>query len=124
QKLLQRAVQLRREQQHEQAMVLINQVLFLDPSNTAGLALKGVIEDSTLYRGYDSLKRRRWLEIAGQRLDSLEATTPYRDLLEYPADWPQVMQQIAGDRLPNVVSDARSDHWPGHIAVNGNYNGN
>lgn len=93
QRLLQRVAALRREQQYEQALRLLDQVLFLDPTNVAAATLKEMIEDSVLYDEFNRAKRRRDLEIAGQRLDDIEATTPYRAIMTYPVDWPQLTQR-------------------------------
>ncbi len=93
QRLLQRVAALRREQQYDQALLLLNQILFIDPTNIAAQTLKEMIEDTALYDEFRRRRRARDLAIAGQRLDGIEATTPYREIMSYPVDWPQLTQR-------------------------------
>lgn len=90
QQLLRRAANLRREQKYDQALELLNQALFLDPTNIAAQAMKEMIEDSRLYVEARERFRERNLLIAQSSSNNLDATKPYTDLVTYPADWPQL----------------------------------
>ncbi len=102
QNLLRRAADFRREQKYEQALELLNQALFLDPDNVAAQAMKEMIEDSKLYVEARERLRQRGLMASQQASDSIEASTPYTDLLAYPADWPR----ITASRLTGLEQSA------------------
>lgn len=102
QNLLRRAADFRREQKYEQALELLNQALFLDPDNVAAQAMKEMIEDSKLYVEARDRLRQRGLMASQQASDSVEASTPYTDLLAYPADWPR----ITASRLTGLEQSA------------------
>jgi len=89
-RLLQQSADLRREQKYSQALELLSQSLFLDPTNIAALAMKEMIEDSQIYVQTRDQLRQRGLTMAHQSNANLEATIPYSDLMTYPADWPQL----------------------------------
>jgi type II secretory pathway component GspD/PulD (secretin) len=102
QNLLRRAADFRREQKYEQALEVLNQALFLDPDNVAAQAMKEMIEDSKLYVEARERLRQRGLMASQQASDSIEASTPYTDLLAYPADWPR----ITASRLTGLEQSA------------------
>lgn len=89
-RLLQRAVELRREQKYDQALELLNQALFLDPTNVVAQAMKEMVEDTRLLVQSRDRLRGRALRTGQQASDNIEASIPYTDLLQYPADWPQL----------------------------------
>ncbi|HEX7009149.1 MAG TPA: hypothetical protein VF184_04150, partial [Phycisphaeraceae bacterium] len=90
QRLLQRAMELRMDMQYEQALELVNQALVLDPTNVAAQAMKMGIEDSKILVEARDLYRKRDIAKAEISLQNIEATTPYTDLIIFPADWPQI----------------------------------
>ncbi len=90
QSLLLRAAALRREQKYEESLQYLNQALFLDPTNIAAQAMKEMIEDTMLYVKFRKVERNRSLKMAQQSLDNYEATTPYNELMGYPAEWPEI----------------------------------
>ncbi len=95
--LLRRAMALRREMKYDEALTLIEQALYLDQNNLAAQALKEMILDVRNFVEADRLFRQRGLHMQEQGLQMIEATTPYKDLITYPADWPQLSQRrIAG----------------------------
>lgn len=90
QRLLRRAHELRKIQNYDRALQLVNQALFLDPTNPAAEAMKEMMEDSKIAVRAREFNRERSLRIANQSVENLEATIPYNELITYPADWPQL----------------------------------
>jgi type II secretory pathway component GspD/PulD (secretin)/tetratricopeptide (TPR) repeat protein len=90
QRLLRRAADLRREQKYDQSLELVNQALFIEPTNIAAQAMRDMIEDTALivdYRRIDdnlNLERRRLMN------QTHEALTPYSEILVYPKEWPKI----------------------------------
>lgn len=99
--LLRQAMALRREMNYDQALELVDQALFLEPTNIAAQALKEMIEDSQVIKDYDQIKRDKEIEWARTSITNQEASIPYDDLLTYPADWPQITQT----RLAEMTED-------------------
>jgi general secretion pathway protein D len=97
QNLLRRAQELRREQKYDRSLELIDQALFLDPQNFAAQAMKEMIEDSKLY--VDTRQIRRKFDYMAKQLSyqNDESVLPYTDLMNFPADWPQLTaRRLAG----------------------------
>lgn len=90
QQLLRRAAELRREQKYDQALELLNQAMFLDPSNVATQAMKEMIEDSRLFVNARNLMRDRNRIASEQSNENLEATIPHTEVIMYPPDWPEL----------------------------------
>ena len=90
QKLLQRAAELRKTQDYDRSLQLINQALFLDPGNPAAESMKVMIEDTQIAVKASEYMRVRNLRFARHQMEMIEATIPYNELITYPADWPQL----------------------------------
>ncbi|MEM8495065.1 MAG: hypothetical protein AAF663_06715, partial [Planctomycetota bacterium] len=91
--LLDNARDLQLQMRYEEALELIEQVLFIDPQNVTGQLLKPLLEDMITLRDQRKFVRQRDLKISRQHALNLEATIPYDDLLVYPSDWPQLTQR-------------------------------
>ena len=113
QRLLQRASQMRKEQKYDQALELLNQALFLDPTNVAAQAMKEMIEDSKVYVEARDIYRKRGVLASEQSNDNLDATIPYTDLIQYPADWPQ----ISASRLSGLEQNANESEINRRVAL-------
>ncbi len=83
-----RALQM--ELKYDEALQVVDQILFLDPLNPTGLLLRDVLTDAMLYRRGADLKRTLTYGVARQSLDNEEATLPPPWLVNYPTDWPAV----------------------------------
>lgn len=90
QELLHRANDLRRELNYEEALDVLNQLLFLDKHNVAAQAMQEMINDAIIYRNTRDLQRKRELLRSQQSVDNNEAALPYTELIQYPPDWPQL----------------------------------
>ena len=99
---LQRVRQLQLELKYEEALQVLDTVLFIDPNNPAALALRDVIATSRIYREYSQTLRRRDYAFSHFSQENLEATIPpsknisgpgprsTNALMAYPEDWPQL----------------------------------
>lgn len=86
-----RALQL--EQKYEEALQVVDQLLFIDPQNAAGLLLKDVLQDTMIYREFNQLQRDKSLSYAKNSIESQQAMVIPDSLVEYPADWPAIVQR-------------------------------
>src|SRR5690606_22080047 len=71
---LERVRQLQRDLRYEEAMQVVEQILFLDPNNPAGLLLRDIIGDTILYRQFESINSRRDLSYTRATLENFRAT--------------------------------------------------
>src|SRR5690606_16557114 len=79
-----------KDQRYEEALQVINQALFTDPTNIAAQAMKVMVEDSMRLVKQRELMRERNLRVVDMSIDNLAATMPYTELMTYPPDWPQL----------------------------------
>ncbi|MEO1584861.1 MAG: hypothetical protein AAFR96_09860 [Planctomycetota bacterium] len=87
---LDRARALQLDMRYEEALQVLDQVLFLDPNNPAALLMRDIIYDINLVSRYNGILRDRAREFSRLRVDNLEASFPITDLVTYPDDWPRV----------------------------------
>jgi general secretion pathway protein D len=79
---------LQQELKYEEALQVVDQVLFLDPINPAGLLLRDTLQDIVVYRKYHDLQRLKRSNSVLQRLDAEADMVPPRGIIDYPPDWP------------------------------------
>jgi len=77
-------------QKYDEALLELKALLFLDPGNPAAQALNDVIQDLKLYQEFDKLKADQSTRFAEDRIESLKASRPPREVVEYPEDWPEL----------------------------------
>jgi len=83
--------ELQLQMDYEAALQVVNeQILFLDPTNPAGLILKDVLTDSIIFQRYNQIQGEKTLNSALQRLDNQKAMVPPRGIIDYPKDWPAI----------------------------------
>ncbi len=99
---LRRVRQLQMELKYDEALQVIDEILFIDEHNPAALTLRDVIRTTMLYREYSDVMRRKEFGIGRLALDNQEAMIPPQPnisgpgprslsgLMEYPADWAQL----------------------------------
>ena len=90
---LERIRALQMEQKYEEALQVVDQLLFIDPLNPAGLLLKDVLQDTMIYREFNELQREKNLSYANESLRMQEAMIIPDSLIDYPADWPAIVQR-------------------------------
>lgn len=87
---IERIRQLQLELKYEEALQVVDQILFIDPHNPAGLLLKEVLQDTIIYRRYMDIQRKKDLGYTGEALDNEEAMIIPERLIAYPDDWPAI----------------------------------
>jgi type II secretory pathway component GspD/PulD (secretin)/tetratricopeptide (TPR) repeat protein len=96
---------LQAEQKYDEALQVVDQVLFLDPTNPAALLLKDVLRDVQLYRDYDITRRNRGLSYVKEFNEVHRALIVPPEVMSYPADWPEISFR-RGDLQSFVESEA------------------
>jgi len=116
-----RALQM--EQKYEEALQVVEQVLFLDPNNPAGLLLKETLQDLMIYRDWSLTQRDKALSYARASNRVQDALVVPDSLLDYPPDWPEIsfrrgapeaFQESPEDR--RVLAELRSKRIPANFA--------
>lgn len=87
---LDRIRQLQMEQKYTEALQVVDQVLFLDPTNPAGLLLKDVLRDVVIYREFNRLQREKSLSYATESNRRQEGLVVPDGIMDYPPDWPEL----------------------------------
>ena len=90
QQLLRRASDLRKELNYEQSLEVLDQLLFLDPNNIAGQAMRDMINDAIIYRNFREVEKIRSQKLAQNSVENHAAAIPHTELITYPPDWPQL----------------------------------
>ncbi|MCA9303609.1 MAG: hypothetical protein KC996_05765 [Phycisphaerales bacterium] len=96
---------LQQELKYEEALEVVNSILFLDPNNPSGLLLKDIIEDTIIYREYLNLVNDRKISYVHQNLANEEAMIAPERIVGYPDDWPAI-SFARGDALEFAESEA------------------
>ncbi len=112
-----RALQL--EQKYEEALQVIDQVLFLDPLNPAALLLKDTLQDLMIYRDWTLTQRDKSLSYATEMNEIQKSMILPESLIAYPTDWPEISfrrgEPVAFQESPEdrrVLSEMRSKRVP------------
>lgn len=79
---------LQQEMKYEEALQVVDQVLFLDPINPTGLLLRDALQDIAIYRKYWDIQRLKSVNHARQALDAEQDMIPPRAIMDYPDNWP------------------------------------
>jgi len=96
---------LQQELKYEEALEVVEAILFLDPINPSGLLLKEIIEDTIVYRRFLGYQRDKQMSYARQELDNQEAMIVPHDIIDYPSDWPAISFR-RGEPLEFAESEA------------------
>lgn len=102
---IERVRALQQELKYEEALEVVQSILFLDPNNPSGLLLKDMIEDTIIYRQFLHLQRDKNLSYAKQTIENNRAMIAPMDIIAYPADWPAISFR-RGEPLEFVESEA------------------
>lgn len=87
---IERVRALQQELKYEEALEVVEAILFLDPINPSGLLLKEIIEDTIIYRKFLGYQRDKQMSYARQELDNQEAMIVPDQIIGYPSDWPAI----------------------------------
>jgi len=90
---LQRVRALQQEMKYEEALQILDQILFLDANNPAAEILKEVIQNSLIYRRAWDIQTKRGYGDANVRLENVAALVVPKTPIEYPSDWPAISRR-------------------------------
>jgi Flp pilus assembly secretin CpaC len=107
-----RVRQLQLEMKYDEAIQVVDEILFMDPNNPAAQALQAVLKTSRLYVAYSNTEKRRQEAYGEMSADILDRSVPpmrniagpgprsVSGLMEYPEDWPS----LSANRMRNGAS--------------------
>ncbi len=81
---------LQAEQKYEEALQVVEQILFLDPINSTGLILKDALRDIIIFRRAEGYQQDKERGIIFHEVNNLRALIPPDQIMEYPEDWPAI----------------------------------
>jgi type II secretory pathway component GspD/PulD (secretin)/tetratricopeptide (TPR) repeat protein len=88
-----RARALQQEMKYEEALQVVDQILFLDPVNPTALVLRDVLQDVILLTKHQRYRDLRNRNIATHSVENTEASVPPLHILDYPEDWPAISER-------------------------------
>jgi Flp pilus assembly secretin CpaC len=102
---IERVRALQQELKYEEALEVVESILFLDPTNPSGLLLRDIIEDTIIYRKFLGYERDKAQSYVRERVDNAGAMVIPSDLMAYPSDWPAISFR-RGEPLEFAESEA------------------
>ncbi|MGP1346897.1 MAG: hypothetical protein ACTS3F_09575 [Phycisphaerales bacterium] len=81
---------LQSERRYEDALQVVDEILFLDPNNPTALLMKDILRDIVLYTSYDEVRRTRDIRIAEEMLEGERGMIIPDSIIDYPEDWPEI----------------------------------
>jgi hypothetical protein len=103
---LRRVRQLQAELKYDEALQVIDEILFIDELNPAGLALRDIIQTSMLYREYQEVQRQREMGFPWHSLENQRATIAPRPNRTGPGDRSVISDEPAGQLRGDQHQDA------------------
>ena len=113
--------QLQSEMKYEEALQVVDEILFIDPTNPSALAMRDVLQSGILYRRYSELQRRRSFAFSEFSVDAQAAFIPPKINLSgpgprsidgqmaYPEDWPALSVRREGAYASSGFRDSDVD---------------
>ena len=115
-----RALQL--EQKYDEALQVVDQVLFLDPLNPAALLLKDTLQDLMIFSDWTRLQREKTLGYARESNEIQRSLVMPERILNYPSDWPEISfrrgEPVAFQESPEdrrVLAELRNRRIPANF---------
>jgi general secretion pathway protein D len=122
---LQRVRALQQELKYEEALQILDQILFMDANNPAAEILREVIQNSLIYRKAFDIQTKRGYGDAQLMLENREALIAPKTPVEYPADWPSIsyrrgepIQFQDGPETRRTTAILDNTRMPGNFAKN------
>ncbi|MDA0214086.1 MAG: hypothetical protein O2875_01835, partial [Planctomycetota bacterium] len=116
-----RVRQLQSELKYREALEVVEEILFVDPTNPSALAMRDVLESGILYRRYSELQRSRSFAFSEFSVDAQSSFVPPRINLSgpgprsldaemtYPEDWPALSVRREGAYAASGFRDSDVD---------------
>ena len=81
---------LQREQKYEEALQVVEEVLFLDPTNPSAQLMKDIITDIALYRDFTKTQRDKGLSYTREMNEIEKGMVVPMGIIDFPSDWPEI----------------------------------
>jgi len=126
---LRRVRQLQMELKYDEALQVVDEILFIDEHNPAALTLRDVIKTTMLYRKFSDLQRQKEFGISWLSIPAMQSLVPpqpnrtgpgYKSvagIMQYPEDWAQLSlrrtheagfaESVANRRVARVLNHTR-----------------
>lgn len=101
-----RARALQKEMKYGDALQVVDNILFLDPTNPTGLLLRDVFADAIVWQQAASINRERTRSYIQQDLANDAAMIAPESILDYPSDWPAIS---ASRSVPVAFAEAEDN---------------
>jgi len=98
---------LQQERKYEEALQVVDEILFLDPLDPAGLILRDIISDAMAYVEYDRLGREAQTSYMRQAVQNRIATIAPSNTINFPDDWPELSLRRYGAANDNESPENR-----------------
>lgn len=102
---IERVRALQQELKYEEALEVVESILFLDPTNPSGLLLKNIIKDTIVYRKYLNYQEEKGYSYTDLNLENHKAMIAPDAIMAYPADWPAI-SFLRGEPLEFAESES------------------
>lgn len=79
---------LQAERKYEDALKVVDDVLFMDPNNPTALLLKDILRDIVIYNTYNRIQNEKSYRHATITIQAEDATIPPLGIMDYPDNWP------------------------------------
>ncbi|MFG0253002.1 MAG: hypothetical protein ACF8NJ_09035 [Phycisphaerales bacterium JB038] len=109
---LDRVQALEAEQKYEEAIQVLDQILFLDPGNPTAELLKRLFSDIVLYRRWAEFESERPRSYQEEFVNMTGSLVVPQEILDYPDDWPE-LSRVRGIRAAYVAPE--EDRRVAHI---------
>ncbi|MFT3684468.1 MAG: hypothetical protein QM783_05985 [Phycisphaerales bacterium] len=93
---LRRARELHKERKYSEALEVVNQVLFLDPTNPTAELMRDVLNELRVFQLRDIQIRKLGEGRLALQTENLLAIRPPIGIIEYPDDWPRISMLRTG----------------------------
>ncbi len=101
---LDRVQALEAEQKYEEALQVLEQILFLDPGNPTAELLKRLFADIVLYRRWAEFESERPRSYQEEFVNMTGSLVVPQEILDYPEDWPE-LSRVRGIRAAYVAPE-------------------
>ncbi len=96
--LLGQANEYLKRMQYAQALDTLNQVVAIAPTNNSARFMRRMVKDQIEYNKWNKYHNEQSRNLQMQEVETERALIPYRNLLVYPSDWPELSRMRMAER--------------------------